>query len=397
MPITIGKPIEIDGKEYLIEKILGKGGLSIVYLGKESESGDIVAIKEFVYQNFYDPYTRLNDCEEYWENEVLNTQAQANSGYPSVKVLAYEKKVDLQTPEYYIVLSFIEGQTFLEFYRDFILTCRGLENLDLASMVRYIYIPLAEHLHYCHSKENIVHRDFAVNNIIIQRNEDGEFWPVLIDWGLSYYTGPDWIFYTPKPFMQESVPKDIPVSQKGAPPEIKNGYIPIAATDIYYLGHLMYFTFTGGIIREDSEISNPDKYILDPRSVNMFLPESYNIVVKKLTQYEPDDRPKDMKEVIKLLRELITINSVHFDFDFFMKEDTDQITGIALPEEKPKKKPIDNLEKEAEDEKLESRSNTSEKPAGKPLSPSASPDARPSPLALPISTEKKIERDENSD
>jgi serine/threonine protein kinase len=330
VPITVGQPIQIDGIVYHVKKVLGKGGLSIVYLAYNAETQEKVAIKEFLYTQFYDPLTRENDCVVYWENEVLNTQAQAKSGKPCVNVIACEKKLDLQTPEFYIVLSFVEGLTFLDFYRNFILSSRGLENLDLASIVRNIFVPLAELLEYCHSQEHIIHRDFAVNNIIIQMDDEENYWPVLIDWGVSKYVGPEWIHYAPKPYISDDMPKDIPISQKGAPPEIRFGYMPTAASDIYYLGHLMYFVFTGGIMREDSELTNYDAFVLNPKLINWFLPDNYNEVVTALTQYEPADRPCDMKTAIKLLNGLIHIQEIHFDFSIFMPPDTDELTGQRM-------------------------------------------------------------------
>ncbi len=69
-----------------------------------------------------------------------------------------------------------------------------MEHLDLASIVREIFIPIAKLLDYCHTKENIVHRDVSVENIIIQKGEEhGEFIHILIDWGISKHVGSDWI------------------------------------------------------------------------------------------------------------------------------------------------------------------------------------------------------------
>ena len=333
MPITVGQPITIDGVEFFVQKVIGKGGLSNVYLAKNLVTESLVAIKAFMYSKFYDPISHENDCEEYWENEVLNTQAQARSGMRCcVHILHFEKRLNLQTPEFYIVLNYIEGTTFLEFYRNFIQQCRGLEHLDLASIVRNIFLPLAELLEYCHSKEFLVHRDFSVANILIQTGEEGDFWPILIDWGVSKYVGEEWIYYTPKPFMSDSMSMDIPISQKGAPPEGRNGYMPVAASDIYYLAHLMYFTFTGGIMRQDTELTTPQAYLLSPKDINWYLPDQYNEMVKILTQYEPADRPSSMNEVIKMLKELIEINAVHFDFEFFQDNspDTDELSGERL-------------------------------------------------------------------
>ncbi len=343
MPIKIGEPIVIDEISFFIERLIDHGGLSTVFLGINENTKEKVAIKEFIYHKFYDKITRENDIDEFFDNEVLNTQIQAQSGFKTVKVLHYEKKLDLETPEYYIVFSFIEGKTFLDFYREFVQNCRGLAHLDLSSIVRYIFLPLVDLLSYCHTEANIVHRDLSVKNIIIQTGEEEEFWPVLIDWGVSKYVGPEWIYYCPKPYMVPEIPKDIPITQKGAPPEIKFGYMPNGASDIYYLAHLMYFTFTGGIMREDSEIVSEESYVLDPKKVNWFVPDEYNEVVRKLTQYEPADRPQTMLEVRKLLEELINIQHVHFDFEFFMeKPDTDETTGLRIKSQSDDDKPVEN-------------------------------------------------------
>jgi serine/threonine protein kinase len=329
MPIYVNQPIEINGTVYQVEKLIGKGGLSYVYLAKDTTTQQKVAIKEYLYVKFFDPLTRENDCEENWENEILNTQAQAKSGKICVKVLNYEKRVDLQTPEYYIVFNFVEGQTFLEYYREFVLECNGLENLDLPTIVRTIFIPLAELLEYAHGVEGIVHRDFAVSNIIIQKNKVGDVWPVLIDWGVSKYVGPEWIYHTPKPYMTPETPRDMPITQKGAPPEIRFGYMPTATSDIYYLGHLMFFVFTGGIMREDSDSAGPDDFVLNAKQFNIFIPEAYNKVIQKFTQYEPADRPPTMGHAIQMLRSLITIDHVHFDFSYFAEPDTDpKMSGL---------------------------------------------------------------------
>ena len=135
--------------------------------------------------------------------------------------------------------------------------------------------------------------------------------------------------------------RDIPIVQKGAPPEIRFGYMPNATSDIYYLAHLMYFVFTGGIMREDSELENVESWILNPKKVNWFVPEKFDEVVQKMTAFEPADRPHTMKEVIHMLQELITIQQVHFDFSLFLEPDTDELTGERLPKKESEKKSFD--------------------------------------------------------
>ena len=52
----------------------------------------------------------------------------------------------------------------------------------------------------------------------------------------------------------------------------------------------------------------------------------YNEMVEKLTQFEPADRP-NMQEVLQMFNELIRINQIHYDFDYFANPDTDPLTG----------------------------------------------------------------------
>ena len=80
-----------------------------------------------------------------------------------------------------------------------------------------------------------------------------------------------------------------------------------------------------------SEIKNKENYVLSPRDINWYIPHEYNKVVKKMSQYEPADRPHDMKEVIEMLKGLIQIKQVHFDFEIiFSKPDTDELTGKKI-------------------------------------------------------------------
>ena len=80
-----------------------------------------------------------------------------------------------------------------------------------------------------------------------------------------------------------------------------------------------------------SEIINENAYVLSPKKVNWFIPDEYDKIVQQMTQFEPADRPKNMKEVRKMLEELINIRHIHFDFDFFMENpDTDEITGERI-------------------------------------------------------------------
>ena len=62
------------------------------------------------------------------------------------------------------------------------------------------------------------------------------------------------------------------------------GFEPIAASDIYMLGHVMFFLFSGG--HYCSTAATNEDFILHPLDLNPNLPHDFNKLVEYITQYE---------------------------------------------------------------------------------------------------------------
>ncbi len=78
------------------------------------------------------------------------------------------------------------------------------------------------------------------------------------------------------------------------------GFEPIATSDIYMLGHVMFFLFSGG--HYCSTAATNEDFILHPLDLNPNLPHDFNKLVEYMTQYEPADRMPDMVKVYEALK-----------------------------------------------------------------------------------------------
>lgn len=149
-----------------------------------------------------------------------------------------------------------------------------------ASALRELVLAVCEGLRRAHSDRR-VHRDIKPANILLLNGG----W-VVADWGLGR-----------QPLGETSVPRQTRTgtgfgSAGFAAPEVSSGnpHNVKATADIYSIGRLIAAITTG-----------------EPPEQNLqLLPESgpWRAVVEKATQYKPTDRPKDVDEFLRLLKDI---------------------------------------------------------------------------------------------
>ena len=83
----------------------------------------------------------------------------------------------------------------------------------------------------------------------------------------------------------------------GKPPEIVEGQEPIAASDLYMLGYLIYYFCSGGQKLHLPVV--PADYILHLDQINPDIPLKLTQLVENLTQYEPAERIRPPKKSMK--------------------------------------------------------------------------------------------------
>ena len=202
-----------------------------------------LAIKEYLYSRFIDQEGN-NFCEEYWAREVVNTELQSHAPNAQLQIFDSGKIVDATHQEYYIVLNYIVGKTLKDWFVEKFGKRSQLKESEIGIISKYILIPIAKHLDYCH-KIGLIHRDLSIDNILIKEPHHNVFVPVIIDWGSSKKCDPNACFNPKRPYFDANPVLSTAFSNCGTPPEIIMGLNPIAASDIYMFGHLMYFIFSG--------------------------------------------------------------------------------------------------------------------------------------------------------
>ena len=151
------------GNRYEIEKLIGSGAVGRVYLGRDTQTGDPVAIKELM----ADWVTRAPDALERFRREG---EALRKLNHPNiVKVLAAFEEND----QHYLVMEYVGGGSLADLLR-------RQPQLPIEQVIS-IGLELSDALSRAHHLE-IIHRDIKPGNILLA--EDGT--PRLTDFGLAH-------------------------------------------------------------------------------------------------------------------------------------------------------------------------------------------------------------------
>ncbi len=166
------------------------------------------------------------------------------------------------------------------------------QSTDWAAAINLI-IPVAEALAYAHG-QGVIHRDVKPSNILLPQQD----WPLLADFGLVKL-----------PSAEKAVTRS--GTSMGTPayvaPEQARGAVIDHRADMYSLGVILFEMLTG---RLPFNYSNPNKVLLAhisepipfPRHFNPECPTSLEQIIVTMMQKSPDDRYKDIGEVIVALR-----------------------------------------------------------------------------------------------
>ena len=154
------------GLRYEKGKLLGRGAVGRVYLGRDQQTGEPVAIKELMTEWA----TRAPDAVERFRREG---EALRKLNHPNiVKVLATLEEND----QLYLVMEYVGGGSLADLLK-------RQHQLPIAQVIS-IGLELSDALSRAHHLE-IIHRDIKPGNILLAA--DGT--PRLIDFGLAHLAG----------------------------------------------------------------------------------------------------------------------------------------------------------------------------------------------------------------
>lgn len=256
---------------YRLGRVLGRGGMCIVYQAWDTRLQRNVAVKRLEPPLNEDPRTRARFDRE--------GRALAQLSHPHVVTL-----IDRGSSEDddYLVFEYVEGRSLKEMIRESLI---GIG--DFGRIVGQV----AEGLGAAHAA-GIVHRDVKPQNILIDRNGHAK----ITDFGIA--TGPDWTRVTRAGSVIGSARYMSPEQVRSKPVD--------GRSDIYSLGVVMYEMLTGHPPFDGTNMPEIARMHLSATpapisEVRANLPEGLEKVVMRCLEKDPEDRFASMDELLGAL------------------------------------------------------------------------------------------------
>jgi serine/threonine protein kinase len=303
-----------------IVEIIGRGGMGVVYLARDTKLDRFVAIKSIPPESQSDPNARMRFRRE--------ARLLASLNHPNIAVIHEIIEQDDGTD--YLILEYVPGQTLSEH-----IAREPLEMISALSICRQV----SEAVAAAHEK-GIIHRDLKPSNIKV--TPDGKI--KVLDFGLAkVFTGCEDKYKTT--FTQTGRILGTPAYMS---PEQARGKSTDYSTDMWSFGCLMYQMLTGrlpfegetatdilaGIIERD-----PDWKLLPHKT-----PRDIRVLLRRCLEKEPRHRLRDMGDIAFALEG--TLSELQYPTE--KKELVD--TNRTLPTKAIAVLPFENLSSHQEQE-----------------------------------------------
>ncbi|MGN0974787.1 MAG: Stk1 family PASTA domain-containing Ser/Thr kinase, partial [Gemmiger sp.] len=289
MDNLIGK--RLDGR-YLIESVIGVGGMANVYKGQDVKTGTTVAVKVLK--------------EEFLDNEELvrrfknESKAISILDHPNI-VKVYDVSVTDRLQ--YIVMEYIDGITLKEYLKQ-----RG-GPLTWKEVV-YFATQVLSALSHAHSK-GIVHRDVKPQNIMLLA--DGSI--KMMDFGIARFSRAQ----------NQTVSDKAIGSVHYISPEQAKGDHTDARTDIYSVGVMLYEMLSGRLPFDgNGAVSIAIKQISDKPTplaeVAPNVPEGLRQITERAMEKDPKDRYQSAQEMLAAIDEFKKNPSIRFEYEYLTQD-----------------------------------------------------------------------------
>ncbi len=251
---------------YRIERVLGAGGMSLVFLAQDTRLGVQRALKLL-----RRPYAKSTELRSRFLNEAF---AQADLRHPNI-LMVHDIVEDEQNQSIFLVMELASGGSLADRVR----MERPLSPRETVE----VGITIGKALGIAHAA-GVIHRDIKPGNILVDHHGVLK----LADFGIA------------------QIQSRQPLTQTGAligtwsfmPPEQRvDSHAADARADIYALGGSLFYMLTG---------RNPDSLHNRETHADAFvnIPDPLAAVIQKATRFEPDDRYSTCEEMIAALQEI---------------------------------------------------------------------------------------------
>ncbi len=285
MDNLIGK--KLDGR-YLLEELVGEGGMANVYRAMDLKEQRTVAVKILK-----EECTESEEMVRRFKNESKAISILNHPGIVKVYDVSVTDKIQ------YMVMEYVDGITLKEY-----LSLRG-GPLTWKETLHFI-TQVLEALSHAHSK-GVVHRDVKPQNIMLQSNGQVK----LMDFGIARFSQAENYALGDKAI--GSVHYISPEQAKGMPTD--------ATTDIYSVGVMMYEMLSGKLpFESNSAVSVAIKQISDeavPLSKLMpDLPTGLSKICCKAMAKDHRDRYQSAPAMLEAIRQFKQDPSIQFEYKY---------------------------------------------------------------------------------
>lgn len=260
--------------KYIVEKMIGRGAMGVVYLAKDPTIGRYVAIKCINIPNGLDD----DKIVEYRERFLREARAAGILNHPNIVTIYDANEGQGKSPPY-IVMEYIEGETWNRILK------KG-ETFNAAELFYYLR-DVASALSYAH-KMGIIHRDIKPGNII--STFDGRV--KLMDFGIARVPTSD--------LTREGQFLGTPAYMS---PEQVMGKPVDNTSDLFSLGIVAYEMLTGRKPFDGEEVTTVLHKIVseepaDICEIRREIPQEASAIIKKLLNKKREDRYQNAGELI---------------------------------------------------------------------------------------------------
>ena len=264
------------GNRYQLQKTLGSGGMSMVYLARDLMLERPVAVK-ILKQDF----TQNSTFRARFRQEA---QAAANLSHPNIVTV---HDFGFHRGRLYIVMEYVPGENLKNIIRQ----CGRFNINDAVNLI----VQACAGVGYAH-RAGLVHCDIKPHNMLVTPDQRLK----VTDFGIAR------ALTSIHPDEQNDV---VWGSPQYFSPEQASGLAPSPASDVYSIGVILYEMLTGRLPFEADDPAelarlHREAIPVPPHELNHDIPSSYEQIILKILSKEPSSRYRTADQLGRILSTL---------------------------------------------------------------------------------------------
>jgi len=273
-------------ERYVLEAVLGEGGLGRVYRGRHLKLGRPVAVKVLL-----EEFRQASDVVQRFEREA---QALSALHHPNIVTVIDSGVSDGLL---FLVMELVEGEDL-----DAVVEREGALPIERAVG---ILTQVLRSLAYAHDK-GVIHRDLKLGNVHVRPMPDGSEHVEVLDFGLAKFLDTSAPTATGATNLKLTRAGMIMGTPAYMAPEQVDGAACDTRTDVYAAGVMLFELLTGRLpfvyseptqmLRAHLVETPPPLRTIDPR-----IPPDLEAIVRKAMAKSPDERFRDGAEMLVAL------------------------------------------------------------------------------------------------